>query len=206
MTASESSCDTSGICNVDQGARISIFSAIFHTVSITARQPQDVWGNINIPYLGATVDQTADEWLHIPPRAEPQYVALLGIPFAKPEGTGNMTFVMQSWYWHIENATLWENCSTASLLTPRFNHTGSPPLTNLTHSNRMWQFAIPEKLDLEAVGSIPITFEIATEPSHPNADNRDYAFKACNGLPDSAFDGHVARLDAMLTPRPVELN
>lgn len=185
----------------------SIFLSSFLSTSNTGHTPQDSWGNVRIPLLD---DQNSSDntnaWRDVSPQTNPQYSSLIGIPLTIPHGPGNMTFIMQSWYWQLENSTLWKNGSTGSLLTGRSEYNGSSVLTNFTGLNVQWQFAVPRNLNPEAA-SIPITFEVTTNSAFlENSPNFTYTYVS-GGSEISKYSRDVAmRLDGVLTQRPVELN
>ena len=188
--------------NCKAAAHHSIFLSSFLSINTYERAPQDPWGNIKIPLLDGSNDtNTADGWREVPPQSDLQYSALIGIPFSRPQGAGNMTFMMQSWYWQFENATLWEKGSKGPLLEAAFEYNGSSKLTSFTAAGQQWQFAIPQNWNPDIASSIPVTFEVT--PSMVSIKNSmNVTFNYSSNMDVLS----AVRLDAVLTQRPVELN
>ncbi|KAK8051007.1 hypothetical protein PG993_002392 [Apiospora rasikravindrae] len=203
-------------CKLD--ARNSMFQAAFLPFPNTWKAPQDSWGNLKIPLIEDINSGDAIEgWRDVSMQPEVLYTSVVGIPLLLPSGNGNMTFTMESWYWNLENATLWAANSTGPLLqsTREFNH--SNRLTNFTGINGIWQFAVPDSMrelristnekdalsNSSSVTGIPITFEAAVS-GRPlnNAFNVSYTY----GIPSKDEPQRSTRLDAVLVQRPVELN
>lgn len=185
--------------------------APFYSLVTNRLQYQDVWGNLKIP-LFDDVDYTSspDGWLHLDPLAETQFTALIGIPFTKPQSTGNTSFLVQSWYWDLENATRWGNTSMGTLLTAKTEYNGSTLLSNYSGASSLWQFAIPAKLlDTQSVSNIPLTFEVdCTGLQWGLNSSAKYSFDNTTiDMNDrSETIKKAVRLDALLTQKFVELN
>ncbi|KAK8079649.1 hypothetical protein PG997_007467 [Apiospora hydei] len=181
-------------------AHNSMFLASFFSIPKTGRAFQDSWGNIKIPLLEDNIPTSnADGWSDVAWHDDLQYSSLIGIPLLLPSGHGNMTFTMESWYWDLDNATLWEANSKASLLQGLHDYQGTKMLSNFTGISHIWQFAIPASMDKLSVLPIPITF-VATAGTPLSLINSPNVSRAYG--PGS----QTIRLEAFLVQRPVELN
>lgn len=183
-----------------------MFLASFLSLGLTGRATQDSWGNIKIPLLEDinSTDITSG-WREVSHRTDVQYSSVVGIPISVPHGEYSTTFIMQSWYWQLDNATLWNNKSTGPLLTGTSEFNGSYLLKNFTGKSGLWQFATPNSLNPEAASSIPITFQVAPAAAGfalHNSLNVTYTY----GSTTAPISPSAVRLDAVLTQRPVELN
>ncbi|KAK8011521.1 hypothetical protein PG990_010486 [Apiospora arundinis] len=194
-------------------ARNSLLQAAFQSAANTWNVPQDSWGNVKVPMLEDLGDaDMTDGWRDV--TNQPEYTSLVGIPLRLPPGHGNMSFMMESWYWEFTNASLWEVNSTAPLLESAHEYNDTDMLTNLTGINNLWQFAIPVSLpDAPNIEAIPITFEASTA-GWPLQNSLNFPYTYGNHLPDyigeySSIDEYrpisIVRLDAVLVQTPVQL-
>ncbi|KAK7997575.1 hypothetical protein PG989_005615 [Apiospora arundinis] len=194
-------------------ARNSLLQAAFQSATNIWNVPQDSWGNVKVPMLEDSNDaDMTDGWRDVTTQAE--YTSLVGIPLRLPPRRGNISFMMESWYWEFTNASLWEANSTAPLLKSAHEYNDTDMLTNLTGINNLWQFAIPVSLpDAPNIEAIPITFEASTA-GWPLQNSLDFLYTYGNHLPDyigeySPIDDYrpisIVRLDAVLVQTPVQL-
>ncbi|KAK6828444.1 hypothetical protein PG987_011785 [Apiospora arundinis] len=193
--------------------RNSLLQAAFQSATNIWNVPQDSWGNVKVPMLEDSNDaDMTDGWRDVTTQAE--YTSLVGIPLRLPPRRGNISFMMESWYWEFTNASLWEANSTAPLLKSAHEYNDTDMLTNLTGINNLWQFAIPVSLpDAPNIEAIPITFEASTA-GWPLQNSLDFPYTYGNHLPDyigeySPIDDYrpisIVRLDAVLVQTPVQL-
>lgn len=196
----------------------SIFSAAFLPLAKTGPSFQDTWGNIKIPLLKDTNETTnANGWRNVTWHPDIHYTSLIGNPLLLPTGLENMSFTMDTWYWELENATLWDANTTQPLLLGIHEYNNSYLLTNYTGTSRLWQFAVPESLERARIWSandplafanistpgIPITLEISRPSTYGYLHNSlDFLYK----YGDSKADDYALRLEAFVVQRPVELN
>lgn len=187
------------------GAHNAVFLSFFLSTNYYQHAAQDSWGNIKIPLLNSTsTPKSTDEWTQTPWKPGMQYCGLAGIPFSRSQDAGNITFRMDSWYWELQNATLWQPGSRAPLLEAGPGSDRPSALTNHTSAGRQWQFAIPENWNASTSSTIPVSFEL-TQSGTPiqNSPNKTYSY----GVDDNSDDSLAAtRLDGIIVQRPVELN
>ncbi|KAK7957176.1 uncharacterized protein PG986_006398 [Apiospora aurea] len=191
--------DNSECGNCQTEAHNSMFLASFFSIPKTGQAFQDSWGNIKIPLLEDSITTSnAGDWRDVAWHPDLQYSSLIGIPLLLPSGPGNMTFTMESWYWDLENATLWEANSKAPLLQGLHDYKGTKLLKNFTGTSHIWQFAIPASVE-KSLTPIPITFEATVgDPLYlVNSPSISHAYGPGSG---------TIRLEAFLVQRPVELN
>lgn len=88
---------------VNEGQRLSFFadatyfSSIFSPTTIK-EGPEDLWGNVKIPFLHKTPTRGGEEWTEIDyPRDKPIFSSLVGIPVTNTS-IGNSTFSIESTY------------------------------------------------------------------------------------------------------------
>ena len=167
-----------------------ILQALLLSVGTTLYEPQDPFGNLKIPDLQSLgLSEDSRDWTGLPPSSNFSYSSLVGIPFAKPTGTGNLTFTLQSWYWTLDDPIISQVNTTGMKTTqvfPDLPIAGSG-WTNHTGINNFWQFLIPSDLNLTTAPStsLPLTFEVADT--------------------DAQYSNVITSLSANLTHCPVEI-
>lgn len=186
-------------------AHYSIFLSFFLSTSLYQHAAQDPWGNIKIPLVDSgIISESTDHWIQTPWHPDNLYSAISGIPFTRPQGVANISFQLQSWYWELENATLWELGSSGPLLEATTITSGSSTMRNYTATGLQWQFAIPASWNYTVSSTIPISFEVTRSGSPiQNSPNQSYQY-AYNG--DDWRVRAATRLDCVLVQKPVELN
>ncbi|KAK7928266.1 hypothetical protein PG985_005264 [Apiospora marii] len=192
--------DNSECGNCQADAHNSMLLAAFLSIPKTGQAFEDSWGNIKIPLLEDGHGRTGiNGWETVTWQPDLQYTSLIGVPLLLPPDHGNMTFTLESWYWGLENTTVWEANSTAPLLQGLHEYNGTTRLHNFTGLNRLWQFAIPSSTNTTSTGPIPLTFETTAGDSLTldNSLNVSYTYGPGTG---------TVRLDALLVQKPVELN
>ncbi|KAK8118438.1 uncharacterized protein PG998_003064 [Apiospora kogelbergensis] len=190
----------------DREAKKAMFLAAFLPLAKTGPSFQDTWGNIKIPLLKDTNNTSnADGWRGVSWHPDMQYSSLIGIPLSLPPSHGNMSFTMETWYWELENSTLWGANTSQPLLLATHEYNNSFLLANYTGESGLWQLAIPMSLSQTAVraanidplgyanisiSEIPVTFEVQKPRFYPTKNNK----------------GYNLRLEASLVQKHVELN
>ncbi|KAL2062279.1 hypothetical protein VTL71DRAFT_6545 [Oculimacula yallundae] len=187
-------------CQVE--AHNAVTMASFLSIETTGGRSQDAWGNIKIPMVDDNLETDPQGWVQLSEISKPQYTSLIGIPSEPFAVYMNTTFIMQSWYWQLENPSLWKNGTLGPLLTSSEKYAGSDKLSNYTSTNRLWQFALPERLNVTTTSSIPLTFEVTKVGVNIN-NSVTYKY-GTNGPVDDLY--YAIRLEASLTQKPVELN
>jgi hypothetical protein len=182
------------IGEISDANSITLFSLL--SVAITGLKSQDIWENLKVPVLdNLNHSSEADRWLPMDSQNTPKYSSLLGMPFNKLEGGGNSTFLMQSWYWALQDTKMaWTrypseigflNSSSPTFLSKFDMPSGYEYYSG---TNTMWILGAPSNWDAQSKTSISLIFA------------------QMNFAPD-AYDGHdVTRLEAILSQQPVEVN
>ncbi|KAK8128623.1 hypothetical protein PG984_009731 [Apiospora sp. TS-2023a] len=115
-----------------------------------------------------------------------------------------MTFIMESWYWELENATVWETNSRGPLLQGIYEYNNTKLLTNFTGVDDLWQVAIPKFFNSSLHSAIPFTFEATTVVplSYHNSLDVSYIY----GSKNQSLAEPTVRLEALLVQKHVNLN
>jgi hypothetical protein len=167
------------------------------SVESTLHNPQDAFGNMKVPSLASlNISESSPEWTILPTAPTSfSYSSLVGMPFQRPAGQGNITFTMQSWYWHLDNPTVsLELNATSNNPYPHLSNADKGWL-NYTATDWFWQILIPNNTNANA--SLPFIFEIA---------NPDSPHLTTSSGQASANANAITRFAANLTHQPVELN
>ncbi|KAE9968985.1 hypothetical protein EG328_007139 [Venturia inaequalis] len=184
-----------------QDAASSIVIASMLSITVTGPKPQDIWGNIKIPFLNTSVPPPrGNDWTQVDLESNTtQFSSLLGMPYIKVQDIGNTTFLMQSWYWELQDPKMtWSserlqinylNESSANLtskLSAPSNYTFS------TGTNSMWTIGLP--IDWPK-------FEGSTKPNlSASIIFAEWDFNSDGKTID------VTKFEATLLQRPVEVN
>lgn len=150
-----------------------ILQASLLSVGTTIYKPQDPFGNLKIPDLQSLgLSEDSRDWIVLPPSNNFSYLSLVGIPFSKPTGTGNLTFTLQSWYWTLDNPIISQVNTTGMKTTQAFPELpiAGSSWTNHTSIDNFWQFLTPSDRNLTTAPStsLPLTFEVADTDAQSN--------------------------------------
>jgi len=132
------------------------------SVTTTANSPQDIFGNVKIPYVPSlNISGDLSQWTPIPDSGSLNYSSWIGIPLNLPIGQGNVSFTMQSWYWQLANPTL-------SLFFNSYSNNSFNGLPNATAGwqpytakDGFWQFLVPVYYEIWPNDSMALVFQNA---------------------------------------------
>ena len=151
-TSHSTACST---CESRVNSANSLLLASLLSVVTTGTKPQDSWGNLKIPVL-EMLDSSinANDWYTLDPHFGSEYSSLLGIPFNRPTGRGNLTFTLDTWYWNLINPVI-----TTSYQQNAIFQNLSDKYTSFTSRNYLYRFITTTNFSIATNEVLPLVFE-----------------------------------------------
>lgn len=191
-------------------ARNAMLQAAMMSIDAFKKSSEDQWGNLKMP-IPETIGSNADSggWWQVPRDGGFNYTSLIGIPLIKPQANGNLSFHLQTWYWHLDNPVYAPSGSKGRLLYQTDDSNNTFLMHNFTGRNTLWQVNLQTARDPETLTKFPISLQMSYA-YNGSLQNGNTSVTYLTG-PSPLFDPSsprlfAIRLDAVLRKRYVDLN